>query len=159
MNPDRNEQQTDVATATLAINGNQLNHLKRQQLEALMLKSAHRTALLDSLGEVYDTGFCRIEYRKLYRWFETERITIRVFREMVELWEEEIIGPDAKPEWKYRLGFLSWDTLDAKATLSLVCLDPEGTPPEDMSFQPLLDAADMEKVAGKRQKTKKQTAN
>lgn len=157
MNPDRNEHQTDVAT--LAINGNLLNQMKRKQMEALMLKSAHRTALLDALGEVFDTGFCRVEYRKLYRWFETERITIRVFREMVELWEEEIVGPDATPEFKYRLGFLNWDSIDAKATLTLVCLDPEGTPPEDAAFQPLLDAADMEKMASKREKTKKQTAN
>lgn len=157
MNPDRTEHPTGVAT--LAINGNQLNHMKRKQMEALMLKSAHRTALIDILGEVYDTGFCRVEYRKLYRWFETGRITVRVFREMLELWEEEIVGPDAAPEFKFQLGFLNYDSPDAKAMITLVCLDPEGTPPDDSSFQPLLDAEDMEKIASKRKKTKKQTAN
>jgi len=87
--------------------------------------------IMDLLLEVFETGFKRIELRHLYRWYGVARITNRVWDDLKARFAE-IDADRGNKGW--RLGYLNWDMGEF---LVLICLDSEGTSPEDSSFQPI----------------------
>lgn len=91
--------------------------------------------ITNALNDVYETGFCKIEWRKINRWFGAKRISSRVWGELEGRWND-IDAEREKAGW--RLGYLDWHHL---AHLTLVCLDPEGTSQEKASFKPISSLA------------------
>jgi hypothetical protein len=96
-----------------------------------MLKTIYETEIQNHLHEVFEDGFSRVKWSQLLRWSGTKRTTDFIWDELEERWNE-IVEEDNSGAW--RLGSLVWE---GGNILTLVCLDPDGTDPEDASYQPL----------------------
>lgn len=81
------------------------------------------------LNDVYETCFCRIEERKLYRWYDAKRLTDKIWKDLSTRFTEIDQARDAEG---YRLGFVNWHT---PGFITLMCIDPGFEPDEKLSYQ------------------------
>ena len=95
------------------------------------MKNPYDITIQNMLNEVYETGFHRVEWRHLYRWYGAERITDRIWDDLDNRFKEI---DESRSDRGYRLGFLSWSD---SGFITFICLDPEGTKPSEASFQPI----------------------
>ena len=92
-------------------------------------------ALRNTLIDVFETGFARVEWRWIYRWFRADRLRNSVWDHLDSVFKS--IAEEADDESGWRLGYLEWASNGE--FLVLVCLDPANQGPSEVSFRPIGD--------------------
>jgi hypothetical protein len=70
------------------------------------MNKTHASWMTVRLEEVVDRGVAHILWGELYRWYDTPRITINVWRDIVERWEE--VADDENRKDNEKLGELRY---------------------------------------------------
>tara|TARA_R110000787_G_scaffold137458_28_gene250945 strand:+ start:21174 stop:21482 length:309 start_codon:yes stop_codon:yes gene_type:complete len=96
------------------------------------MQISYETEIINTLYDVYELGFAKVEWRKIYRWYGATRLTNRVWDDLDNRFQEIDESETGKG---YRLGF--YDCEDSAIQLTLICLDPKGTSEKESSFQPI----------------------
>ena len=91
--------------------------------------------LRNALINVFETGFERVEWRRVYRWFDAGRLRNSVWDTFNTVFAS--IAEEAEDETGWRLGYLEWAS-DGDF-LVLVCLDPASQDSSEVSFRPITD--------------------
>lgn len=95
------------------------------------MELAHQTMLTDLLREVFETGAVRVEARILKRWYGISRFTNKIWDDLGARFRE--IDATCTPNG-FRLGYWTWGE---EGVITFVCLDPVGTEPAEVGFQPI----------------------
>jgi hypothetical protein len=110
-------------------------------------------ALYDLMTDVWETGAARVEERLLYRMLGTSRMRDSHWGALLETFEKvrEDAADKAEDKAGWRLGYVTWGP-DGHWTF--LCLDPEGTSPDNSGFQPVntLKTGETERKATKGRK-------
>lgn len=86
------------------------------------MDKTHETYVKDLLRDVWHRGAAVIPLHLLYRWYNADRLTKRIWTDLLLKWEEIEEEEDNDEGW--RLGFINHERTDV---LTLVTLDPEGS--------------------------------
>jgi hypothetical protein len=69
------------------------------------VNKTHANRLTARLEKVVDRGMTHILWSELYRWYEAQRITVNVWRDIAERWED--VADDGNRQDGAKLGGLS----------------------------------------------------
>jgi hypothetical protein len=84
------------------------------------MNSIHETMLRDVLRDVWTFGAAPLGYHLVYRWFNAERLTKRVWATLNEFWDDVRAENGDKEGWR-----LGWIDTGRHDILMLVTLDPK----------------------------------
>ncbi len=100
----------------------------------------HETYLTDVLHDVYRFGAARLPYHLLYRWFDAERLSKKVWANIAQKWADLLDENQDKDGW--RLAYVDNGQTDF---ITFICLDPKDateshfraleTPPKPFTFE------------------------